>query len=83
MDDCNLAISNIDLYNSCDDKTLKTKYLQTAVNYLRSCLEYRPGNHLLRRQTQLCEQELYEMIDDTPSTTITSKIETIIAPHLF
>ena len=64
------VISHIDIYNRIDIAPARREHLQVALELLGKALEIRPGQHLLRRQYDLCLEELKLVLDGRPAGTI-------------
>lgn len=57
------AVSHITIYNRIDMAPARREHLEKALEFLEKALEIRPGQHLLRKQRDLCLEELKLLLD--------------------
>ena len=65
------ALVHIETYNRAPTLDAKLLHIRKAILALDGCLEARPGNHTLRAQRTICQEELWEL----------EKIERLDAPR--
>ncbi len=55
------AQHHLNIYNRVTAREALSFHLEKALEALDSCLETRPGNHMLRAQRSICRDELWEI----------------------
>lgn len=55
------ALTHLETYNRAPSLDAKLLHMRKALLALDQCLEARPGNHALRAQRSLCQEELWEL----------------------
>jgi hypothetical protein len=73
------ALTHIETYNRAPSLDAKILHIGKALAALDRCLEIRPGNHVLRTQRTLCQEELWE-IETMQKVGPERRIEIILDP---
>ncbi len=79
---CQRAIEHIQIFNRIPMANEKTIHLNSAIKHLEKCLEYRPGNHLLRNQIRICKEELFPL-KEYKKKSANNVIEILFSTDLF
>lgn len=73
------ALDHLRIYNRVTSIDAKRLHLRKALYHLEACLEVRPGNHMLRAQQSLCQEELRE-IEKQEKETRPGQLEIVLDP---
>ena len=73
------ALSHLHVCNRARSLDAKRFHLGKALISLDKCLEIRPGNHMLKAQRSICQEELWEL-EKPDTSTDTEPVRIILDP---